>query len=535
MIENYIVVLERDALLRTVTQTNKERSDATKKATELKNIIANVSHDLKTPLQGFTVGLESLQTVLTDVKSLAYKHDEKAQVDLAVCDESLLNLSTTAALMTMTINRSIDFTKAANGLALFPSIESVDLHRSIDWSVQCVRQSEFKVPVLLELHTVEVCRQIFTDKSWLQENLLCLISNGVRFSEVGAAVVRVCLDGVPPTAPTTTSSATNNNKHLGNIAVRKMLRFEVEDNGCGVPPHKVKGLFSTFDQAERYTGGTGLGLFSLAKRVEALQGDYGYSHRRDGQQGSLFWFRIPYDPDTTHVNSQPVRTAGEEMSDLLGIQIFDGKESEERELPFHVRSAGVQLQEATSPTTPSPAHMGLGLNQAASLTAAVTPSPSTARHGAIYPNSRKPTPTSSRWRDADRDMNSTMDLREEPKKFSNNHSYGSPAMKKFRVKQTFYVLVVDDSLPILKMTRNALVAEGHRVDTAENGSHEAVSLWEGERKQLIVGVSANCDGNTKEAAIIAGMDSFMAKPFTLTRFFDALVSLELVTVPHDPS
>jgi len=65
--------------------------------------------------------------------------------------------------------------------------------------------------------------------------------------------------------------------------------------------------------------------------------------------------------------------------------------------------------------------------------------------------------------------------------------------------------------------------------------HEAVSLWEGERKQLIVGVSANCDGNTKEAAIIAGMDSFMAKPFTLTRFFDALVSLELVTVPHDPS
>ena len=43
--------------------------------------------------------------------------------------------------------------------------------------------------------------------------------------------------------------------------------------------------------------GTGLGLFSLAKRVEALGGHYGVRNRPDGVQGSIFWFAIPYKPD----------------------------------------------------------------------------------------------------------------------------------------------------------------------------------------------------------------------------------------------
>ena len=38
-------------------------------------------------------------------------------------------------------------------------------------------------------------------------------------------------------------------------------------------------------------------MFSLAKRVEAMQGRYGVQSRNDGMQGSLFWFEIPYRPD----------------------------------------------------------------------------------------------------------------------------------------------------------------------------------------------------------------------------------------------
>ena len=47
------------------------------------------------------------------------------------------------------------------------------------------------------------------------------------------------------------------------------------------------------------SGGTGLGLFSLLKRMEALGGSCGIESRQDGEQGSEFWFTFPYRPDPT--------------------------------------------------------------------------------------------------------------------------------------------------------------------------------------------------------------------------------------------
>ncbi len=90
-------------------------------------------------------------------------------------------------------------------------------------------------------------------------------------------------------------------------------------------------LFKPFKQAQRMAGGTGLGemlsfsrceigcfiilpppgLYSLAKRVEALKGNYGVSGRRDGQPGCLFWFSVPYKPDRTRTRSSVLlSTAG---------------------------------------------------------------------------------------------------------------------------------------------------------------------------------------------------------------------------------
>jgi hypothetical protein len=56
-------------------------------------------------------------------------------------------------------------------------------------------------------------------------------------------------------------------------------------------------MSSNHPQAQRRTGGTGLGLFSLYKRVEALGGNCGVSSRTDKREGSLFWFTFPYRPD----------------------------------------------------------------------------------------------------------------------------------------------------------------------------------------------------------------------------------------------
>eukprot|EP01033_Poteriospumella_lacustris_P021979 gene21979-16429_t len=50
------------------------------------------------------------------------------------------------------------------------------------------------------------------------------------------------------------------------------LMFEVIDTGIGISEEAMKTLFNPFKQTQRLAGGTGLGLYSLAKRIEALKG-----------------------------------------------------------------------------------------------------------------------------------------------------------------------------------------------------------------------------------------------------------------------
>jgi hypothetical protein len=98
-----------------------------------------------------------------------------------------------------------------------------------------------------------------------------------------------------------------------------MLLFEVSDHGIGLSDEAMSNLFKPFKQAQRLAGGTGLGLYSLAKRIDAIGGFYGafvasrcldctvtdcildcagIDKRTDGEQGSIFWFTVPYRPDS---------------------------------------------------------------------------------------------------------------------------------------------------------------------------------------------------------------------------------------------
>ncbi len=54
-----------------------------------------------------------------------------------------------------------------------------------------------------------------------------------------------------------------------------MLLFEVSDHGIGLSDEMMGNLFKPFKQAQRLAGGTGLGLYSLAKRIDAIGGFYG--------------------------------------------------------------------------------------------------------------------------------------------------------------------------------------------------------------------------------------------------------------------
>ena len=123
------------------------------------------------------------------------------------------------------------------------------------------------------------------------------------------------------------------------------------------------------------------------------------------------------------------------------------------------------------------------------------------------------------------------------------------------------VLLVDDSITILKLTKNAIENTGHIVETANNGldaknkmleknydvvlidfqmpimggieatrlfrefEENAIRAGGREKKQLIVGMSAAQDYDLWQEGMRAGMDDFIAKPFKFYTFINLVASL----------
>eukprot|EP01040_Poterioochromonas_malhamensis_P005667 gene5667-biopygen952 len=282
---------------------------------EMRHMIGNVAHDLKTPLASFTNGLDMILEILIS----AHKKMKMAHVDqkpltpdmLSECFASIqtcvTNIRNSNTFMLMTINRCIDYTKASKGMKLVPKYETVDVREALQFPIECMSNIQERIGIKVEALSEEICSHIITDKQWLQENLLCLLSNAVKYSTEGSVTIKARLIATSEkiihdtvgryeakalsrkTFPEVSSSS--------NLTAAESIIFEVEDTGIGLSEEAMKHLFNPFKQAQRLAGGTGLGLYSLAKRMEALKGRYGVSVREDGKQGSLFWFSIPYKAD----------------------------------------------------------------------------------------------------------------------------------------------------------------------------------------------------------------------------------------------
>jgi CheY-like chemotaxis protein len=215
--------------------------------------------------------------------------------------------------MLMTINRCIDYTKASKGMKLVPKYETMDLQEALKLPIDCMTNMQARIEIKLMPILEQICSHVMTDKQWFQENVLCLLSNAVKYSSAGRVDIKISLVDIENENGTKQQDAgegkfefniNNFPLFLFDYGGKKnekstvvMLLIEIEDTGIGVSDEMMTKLFTPFKQAQRLAGGTGLGLFSLAKRIEALGGRYGVRSRDDCESGSVFWFAVPYRPD----------------------------------------------------------------------------------------------------------------------------------------------------------------------------------------------------------------------------------------------
>jgi signal transduction histidine kinase len=114
---------------------------------------------------------------------------------------------------------------------------------------------------------------IVCDPKRLRQVLINLLGNAVKFAPRGRVRLQV-----------------------GAVAARggTAVRFEVSDDGPGIPPEHQDRIFLPFEQAGDAPGraaGTGLGLAITRELIVLMGGRLGL--RSEPGQGSVFWFELP--------------------------------------------------------------------------------------------------------------------------------------------------------------------------------------------------------------------------------------------------
>lgn len=251
----FLDVLERRRLenLRILAQTEAERL-----AQARSDFLANMSHEIRTPMNAI-IGMTEL--------CLASKPSQKQR-------NYLTKIQQTSDLLLRIINDILDFSKIESGKL---DIEKTpfDLDRALSDVGNLLSGKAGKKSIEIAFDVDESCNRIFVgDSLRLEQVLINLIGNAIKFSECGNVIVRVrCTDLAPQSA---------------------VLRFDIIDEGIGIAEEQQARLFNAFTQADATTtrrfGGTGLGL-AICKRLVELMGGTIRVTSKPGE-GSTFSFSI---------------------------------------------------------------------------------------------------------------------------------------------------------------------------------------------------------------------------------------------------
>lgn len=248
-------ILEKEFLSREVERVRQEAEQALKVKSEF---VANVTHELRTPVNGILGNVRELTDTVTDEQTT----------------KALRLIERCCGDMNKIINNILDFSKLEAGKFVleprrFHFKNMLDYVKSHHLNKITEKGLEFFMTV-----SPQVPEYVVGDELRIVQILNNLLSNALKFTAVGKITVEVI--------------------RTARVNDRAELFFIVKDTGIGVDKADRDKLFQSFSQVDasisRKYGGTGLGLNICKQLVELMGGMIEVESEKN--RGSTFSFSI---------------------------------------------------------------------------------------------------------------------------------------------------------------------------------------------------------------------------------------------------